>query len=151
MKIDDLDAPSVVFVSRAFPSVNTKGPLRHLTRETHKAPPERSDVFAISRPAFLPENIVSPFLPNSSNERRTKQRVAEQTPNIAQVHALHQLPDAEQTRHFAPESTRRRPLCRLTELQQSKQAPMLEIWMSLSRCSRLRRLGHAQLVLVLQT
>ena len=45
MRVDDLVAPPGVFVPRAFPSVDTEGPLRHLACEAHDAPPEHSDVF----------------------------------------------------------------------------------------------------------
>ena len=53
MRIDDLDTPSGVFTVRAFPCVNTEGPLRHLKGAAHQNMPPQSRSAPPPRPLFL--------------------------------------------------------------------------------------------------
>lgn len=61
MRIEDLDAPSGVFVPRAFPSVNTEGELRHLGHRAVAPPRDQTGVF-YSAPGDVPNDIIAgPF------------------------------------------------------------------------------------------
>ena len=88
MRVDDLDAPPGVFVPRAFPSVTTEGPLRHLGQAAQPAVPE-TRVFAIHSPGYVSSDISCPVHAFSNhNAPAHLSRPAAGTVQIAATEAL---------------------------------------------------------------
>ena len=72
MRIDDLDTPSGVFAVRAFPCVNTKGPLRHLKGAAHHAAAaEKCAALKASIPGENPETTAAPIFRSPAPAPRT--------------------------------------------------------------------------------